>query len=181
MARLAQCHFCAIARCPVESVANALNARDSDPLIDLRQAALGRNFLAMPPILKLITVTALGALIPVTTTVLPNFPAGVFGLFNRHISTSEWWSSGGGKLVLVATALFCASAVMMLRRSRYGRLIYIAALITMCMAIPIVAGVVGMDVVEWRFLLAVNLAWTVGLALYLYLDMSTRDYFRTVG
>jgi hypothetical protein len=135
----------------------------------------------MPPVLKLITVTALGAVIPVITTVLPNFPAGVFGLFDRHISTSEWWSSSAGKMVSMTAALFCASAVMMLRRSRYGRLIYIAALITMCITIPTVAGVIGMGVVEWRFLLVVNLAWTIVLALYLYLNVGARNYFLAVG
>src|ERR1700677_1170833 len=143
--------------------------------------AVGRNFLAMPRILKLITVTGIGAVIPVATTVLPNLPAGVFGLFDRHISTSEWWSSSGGKMVSITAALFCASAFMMLRRSRYGRLLYIAALITMCIAIPIVAGVIGMGMVEWRFLLAVNLARTVVLGLYLYLNMGARNYFMAVG
>ena len=171
--------FCATARCPAERVANASIATDSTPVNDISLAALQRNLIAMPTLLKLITLTGLGALIPVTTTLLPNFQAGIFGLFDLHISASEWWSSTGGKMVSVTAALFCASAVMLLGRSRYGRLFYIAASLLMCFSIPVVASVVGVRMIEWRLLLAVNLVWTVVSALYLHYNSEVKQYFGT--
>jgi len=135
--------------------------------------------MAMPSMLKLITASVLGALISVITTMLPNSSAGVFGLFDRHVTTSVWWDSGAGKIVAVLAILFCVSAILMLRRSRYGRPVYIVALIAMSVSIPFIASVIGMSDSEWRFLLIANFVWTVVLSLYLYLNTAVRNYFRS--
>jgi hypothetical protein len=137
--------------------------------------------MAMPSMLKLITASVLGALISVITTMLPNSSAGVFGLFDRHVTTSVWWESGAGTIVLILATLFCVSAILMLRRSRYGRPVYILALIAMSVSIPFVARVIGMSVSEWRFSLVANLAWTVVLSLYLYLNTTVRNYFHSTA
>jgi hypothetical protein len=137
------------------------------------------NFMAMPSMLKLITASVLGTLISVITTMLPNSSAGVFGLFDRHVTTSVWWESGAGTNVGILATLFCVSSILMIRRSRYGRPVYILALIAMSVSIPFVASVIGMNASEWRCWLIANVVWTVVLSLYLYLDTAVRNYFRS--
>jgi hypothetical protein len=139
------------------------------------------NYMAMPNFLKLITASVVGLLLSVITTVPLNSSAGVFGLFDRHVTTSIWWSSGAGTIVLIVATLFCASAVLMLGRSRYGRPTYIAALVAMSVSSPFVADVVGVSAAEQRIFLIANLVWTVVLSLYLYFDTAVRNYFRSVS
>ena len=136
------------------------------------------NFMAMPSMLKLITASVLGALISVITTMLPNRSGGVFGLFDRHVTTSVWWESGVGTIVWILATLFCVSSILMIRRSRYGRPVYILALIAMSVSIPFVASVIGMSASEVRFWLIANFVWTVFVSLYLYLNTAVRNYFR---
>ena len=79
-------HFYDTTHFPVEHVASALSASGSASLTDKTSVSMGRSFMGMPALLKLMTITALGALIPVVTTSFPNWPTGVFRPLGRHMS-----------------------------------------------------------------------------------------------
>jgi hypothetical protein len=145
--------------------------------VSVAAGALAKNFVVMPDPLKLITASVLGVLISVFTTMFPNTSAGVFGQFERHLTTTVWWGSGAGTIVLIVAGLFFASALMMLRRSPHGRSTYIAALLAMSASIPFVGGVMGMSLAEQTGSVIFNLVWTLIVSLYLHTNTAVRDYF----
>lgn len=140
-------------------------------------SAMVKNFMAMPILLKLFTASALVVLLFVLETMLPH---GSVRVFDRQVTTSEWWASGAGPSMLIVAGLFCSSAVYMLRRSRYGRPTYILALIALFISVPYVAGVTGNGVATVsKSSLIADLLTTLGIAVYLYLSRGTRNYFRS--
>ena len=82
--------------------------------------AMARTFAAMPPVLTWLTVLGLSALVfPVAFTLL--------GLraFGRPVTGLAWWSSGAGPVSTATCLLTAASALLMLRRARYARILYL--------------------------------------------------------
>lgn len=134
-----------------------------------------RNFMEMPIVLKLLTVAACGVLIFAMGTMIPH---GVVHVGGMQLTTSEWWAVGAGPCLLVVALLFCASAVYMLRRSRYGRPSYVVAWIALSISIPYIAGVTGAGVPASRPGFISNLVLTTIIGLYLYLSKGARSYFR---
>src|SRR5690242_3074816 len=101
------------------------------------------NFRAMPAIVKLCTVAALGVMALVVTTKFPHISIHVG---DRQITTAEWWNIGAGPFMLVVGLLMVSSAVMMLKRSRHARLAYAVAWSALCISVPFVSGVSGLGV-----------------------------------
>jgi hypothetical protein len=138
-----------------------------------------KNFMAMPILLKLLTAAGFGVFLIAISTMRPHSIISVFG---RPITASDWWASGAGPFLLIVALLFCASAVMMLRRSGHARLAYIVALIALSISVPYVSGVTGVGVAAVsKSSLISNSLLTLVIALYLYLGRGTRNYFRSAG
>ncbi len=136
-----------------------------------------KNFMAMPILLRLCTGVAGGVLVFVIGTMLPHGSIRVEG---RQLTTSEWWAIGAGPFMLIVGGLFCASAVMMLRRSRHARLAYIVAWIALFISVPYIAAVTGNGVAAVsKSSLIADLLMTLAIVLYLYLSKGARNYFRS--
>lgn len=135
---------------------------------------MGRNFLAMPPLLKLLTAVTVAAPVIAITLMFPHQSIRVFG---RQVGASEWWSSGAGLTLLVVGALMLTASFLMLKRSRYGRPAYILGWIALSLSAPLIAYLTGTySPTEVPSLLS-NLVVTVLIGLYLYKSRATQKYF----
>jgi hypothetical protein len=135
-----------------------------------------KNFLAMPIILKLLTASALGMLLVIVSTFVPGGPIHVFG---REMTHSEWWATGAGLITVVVGFSATAAAVLMLKRSSYGRPAYMVASAAMSISVLFVAAVTGANVAKGIPTTIGNLLLTLVIALYLYLSKGSRNYFRS--
>jgi hypothetical protein len=139
---------------------------------------MGRNFLAMPQILKLLTAAA--AVLPLffLASTLPHTSIGLFG---RQLTTAKWWSTGMGLTTIFAASVMCIAAFLMLRRSIYGRPAYILAWVTLSFSIPLAAHLTGTETAALTPLFVSNLLLTSAIGAYLYLSASVRGYFDPVS
>jgi hypothetical protein len=137
---------------------------------------MGKNFMAMPSLLKLLTVVTVGVPIFCIATMFPHQSIGVFG---RQMTASEWWSSGAGPTTLVVGGLMLAAAFLMLRRSRYGRPAYLLGLIVVSLSAPLIAYLTGSDFPADVPSLLSDLVFTVFIGLYLYKSRAVQNYFST--
>jgi hypothetical protein len=135
---------------------------------------MGKNFMAMPPLLKLLTAVTVGVPIFCIATMFPHQSIGVFG---RQMTASEWWSSGAGLTTLVVGGLMLAAAFLMLRRSRYGRPAYLLGLIVVSLSAPLIAYLTGSDFPAEVPSLLSDLVFTVFIGLYLYKSRAVQNYF----
>jgi hypothetical protein len=139
---------------------------------------MGRNFLAMPQILKLLTAAA--AVLPLLC-LASTLPRTSIGLFGRQLTTAEWWSTGMRLMTTFIASVMCIAAFLMLRRSIYGRPVYILAWITLSFSIPLAAHLTGTEASALIPLLVSNLLLTSAIGAYLYLSASVRGYFDPVS
>lgn len=130
--------------------------------------------MAMPPLLKLLTAVTVGVPIFCITSMFPHQSIGVFG---RQMTASEWWSSGAGLTTLVVGCLMLAAGLLMLRRSRYGRPVYILGLIAISLAEPLIAYLTESDFRAEAPSLFSDLVFTVLIGLYLYKSRAIQNYF----
>lgn len=135
---------------------------------------MGNNFLAMPPLLKLLIMATLVGPAYVATSIFSHQPINVFG---RQISTSEWWSCGAGPTTLVVVGLMLAAALLTLKRSRRGRPVYILASLALSASIPLTAHFIRMDVFYALPSLTSNIVLTALIGLYLYRNCTAQNYF----
>lgn len=135
-----------------------------------------KNFFAMPTVVRLFTIASLCVVVFALATMFTHTSI-QFG--DRRITSTAWWNIGAGPFMLIVALLMVASAVMMLRRSRYARLAHIVAWIALTISIPFVAGVTGAKVAASKPSLIINGLLTLAMALYLYLSKATRTYFRS--
>jgi len=94
---------------------------------------LWTNFIEMPSVLKLIVVSGL---------VFPGFVVGSIvspvEVFGRDVGVGAWWASGGGPFMVVTGMLLWSASVRMLKRSAWGRHLYVGAWIVMGISGPVV-------------------------------------------
>ena len=135
---------------------------------------MGRNFLAMPPLLKLLTASAFVVLLFVVGSAFRNSGIEVFG---RQVSSANWWSSGAGLVTLIAGAILAASAILMLSRSRYGRPTYILGWVALDISILLISRITGTEVATAIPALISNVVITGVLGAYLYKSKAISHYF----
>ncbi len=82
------------------------------------------NFIAMPGILKLLTVSALAMFLIIISTINPNVKINVFGHYMTYL---EWWTTGAGIWIVLVGSTSVAAAVLLLMRSSYARPVYLVA------------------------------------------------------
>jgi len=136
---------------------------------------MGKNFLAMPLLLKLLTAVTLVVPAFCVTSLFPHQSIRVFG---QLMTATEWWSSGAGFVTLVIAGLMLGAALLMLRRSRSGRLMYILALILTSFSAPLITYLVPTDTPGAMSSLFANLVLTVFVGTYLYKSRSAQNYFK---
>jgi len=130
-------------------------------------------FLAMPWLLKLITLNAAcGVPLVLATIVGPPIYVG-----SNEISTSEWWASGAGVLVALAMIPVSASALLMLRRSARARKLYVSSVVLLSLTTPVAAYLTTKDITTAFYELAFLLLLFAFIAGYLYFNRGVRDYF----
>jgi len=132
-------------------------------------------FLAMPNLLKLVSAAAVGPVLFILIALISSGGTPILPLRGGTLGI-EFWTSSAGVAALSVSSLFCASSVLMLKRSRVGPVAYILALIGMCAALPALGEIVGIRTTALIFLLVVNIIWTVVLSLYFYLSPAVRNY-----
>ena len=127
----------------------------------------------MPKYLKMLTAMGFAVLAGVAATMLPSGVA----VYGRHVTTSDWWGSGAGLFLLCVGLIMSSSAVLMLKRSRYGRPTHIFG-----WAAISISGLLANYVAKGDFVVAipafgVSMVLTALIALYLYGNKNVRDYF----
>jgi hypothetical protein len=80
------------------------------------------NFSAMPGLLKFLTAHSLAAIVLLVVSVVPHDS---FFIDGRHVSYSEWWSSGAGPLASLLGILLPISGYLFLTRHRTARVTYL--------------------------------------------------------
>lgn len=130
--------------------------------------------MAMPRLLKLLTAAAAIPPIVCIGSMIPHRSIGVFG---RNMTTSQWWDSGAGLATLFASCLIIAAALLMLKRSRHGRPVYILAWVTMTLIVPLTARLVRADFATAVPSLVSNLVLTGVIGVYLYKSAAVKRYF----
>lgn len=133
-----------------------------------------KNGVAMPLPLKLLSSAALILLLFCVWSALPQVSIRIFG---RHISYSDWWSSGAGFATIVVSCLMIVAVRLMLARSEYGRPVYILGWIVLSALVPFIAWLTGIEVAKSIPSLVSNLVLTILIAAYLYKSKASRDYF----
>lgn len=157
-----------------KSVARSVLKSSVTKSIRLDGRTMGKNFMAMPPLLKLLTAMTVGVPIFCIASMFPHQSIGVFG---QQITVSEWWSSGAGLTTLVVGVLMLAAGLLMLRRSRYGRPAFILGLIAVSLSAPLISYLTESDFPAKVPSLLSNLVVTVLIGLYLYKSRTIQSYF----
>ena len=133
-----------------------------------------KNFIAMPAILKLLTAVVAISLVFCIGSTNPHWSINVFG---RQTTSSEWWVSGAGLATSIVSCLMLLSAILMLRRRRWGRQVYIFSWIVLSLLIPIVALLEGVGFYVAAPSLLSNLVLTALVSVYLYKSNAVENYF----
>lgn len=135
---------------------------------------MGRNFIAMPLLLKLLTVATVAVPIFCIQSLLPQQSINVFG---QHMNATVWWSSGAGLATLVASCFMLVASLLMLKRSHYGRLVYVLGWVAMSLFIPLIAYLVKVELTVALPSLISNLVLSAFIGLYLYRSSEIQNYF----
>lgn len=130
----------------------------------------------MPIILKLLTASALGMLVVIVSTFIPGSSIHVFG---RAMTHAEWWATGAGLVTLVVGLSAIAAAVLMLKRSSYGRPAYMVASTAMSLSVLFVAAITRANIAKAIPTTIGNLLLTLAVTLYLYLSKGSKNYFHS--
>jgi hypothetical protein len=133
------------------------------------------NFTSMPLILKLLTAIGISMIAGVLATV----NSGV-NMFGREISASSWWGSGAGFVFLAAALLMGCSAILMLYRFRYSRLLHVGGWVAITFATVIDAYILEVRSSMLIPTIVFNIFLTAGIALYLYFSKNVRNYFSDI-
>ena len=133
-----------------------------------------RNFLKMPWPLRILTAGGIAILFFVVGSMRPNSSINVFG---QPVTTAQWWDSGAGLFSLTVGLLICIATVMMLGRSRYGRLVYILTWIVISLSVPFTAGALGGASSHILSISISNVVLTLLIAFYLYMNAAVKIYF----
>ena len=140
----------------------------------LSEWELTRNFRAMPKLLRWLTALGLCVTLFFVPVLIPGNTVRAFG---RSISTQEWWLSGAGWIFACTYGLVPVSAVLMLRRSRYGRSLYVLACFTAIGFAPLAAWLVRAPGLLDLPSLVVGFIMVGLIALYLGRNRAVRKYF----
>jgi hypothetical protein len=128
----------------------------------------------MPFLLKLIVLSSVSAAVFLIGTVVTTAPILVFG---QRMTSSEWWASGAGLALLPAAVIGCAAAILMMRRSRYGRPVYILTLVAAYLSGPVVAHLAGKGIGTALPTLVAGLVVCIVASVYLYRSRAVDHYF----
>ena len=137
-----------------------------------------RNFIAMPWLLKLMTMSAFSVLGFLVGSVITTSPIAVFG---QPVAVSEWWSSGAGLLTVGIAIVGSTAGLLMLKRSQHARPAYILTWTLASLSLPIIATFTGKSVPGALPAAAFDLMVTVVIAVYLYNNEAIRRYFVDVA
>ncbi len=135
---------------------------------------LFHNFRQMPPGLKMITGVSLASAVFVLMSAEPGGHVTAFGM---SVSVSQWWASGAGMVILVIVLLLFISAILMLRRSPWGRPLQVLAWLTLSASIPLIARLTSAPLAGIRAETGVNFLFALAIGVYLYGSKRVRDYF----
>lgn len=128
----------------------------------------------MPAILKLLSVCFLVVLSFSMCSMIPGTSVVIFG---SEVSASQWWASGSGLVSFITAVSMMFASMLMLRRSRYGRLAYIFSWLAMDLSIIFVASSFGSGVGILISTLSNSLITTLLIVLYLYKSAAVKKYF----
>lgn len=134
-----------------------------------------RNFISMPLLLKVLTMATIALPIFCVQSLFPGHSINVFG---QHVFVSDWWSSAAGMVTVVISGLMLTASLLMLKRSIYGRVVYILGFITMSLSIPLISYLLKIDSPNVLPSLISNLILSVVIGVYLYTNRDIQTYFK---
>jgi len=132
-----------------------------------------KNFLEMPRWLKLLTVASFA--VPVLALAKPFSGIGVFG---EDIDPSTWWRTGSGLAFILPALIMGLSAVLLLRRSQYGRPTQVVGWVAMTVGTYVAAHLMQINPPMLIPGIAFNSGITLCIAIYLYFNKDVRSYFK---
>lgn len=134
-----------------------------------------RNFIAMPGFLRLLMLLGVSGM-PLMLLAAATMGVEVQG---QVIDARSWRSSGGAWVALFPFVFTTWSSILMLARRAYGRWIYLVAMSSSNMVIPLAIGMAGVVVPEatMRLAMGVSAVMAVVLGGYLFFAPSVRAYF----
>ena len=124
------------------------------------------NFKTMPMLLKFLTAHAIACIAFLFGSVIPHDSFSVNG---QSVTYSEWWSSGIGIYVSILGALMAIAGYLLVSKKRFSRQIYLAV-------VPLGLVVPYLKFGEYT-LAVVGVVITLGIAAYLFLKASAKEYF----
>jgi hypothetical protein len=133
-----------------------------------------KSFKAMPSILKWLCVVGLVPPLFLFGTLIPNGSINVDG---KPMANSDWWSSGAGAVVAVLAIVMTAAEIMLLRRSKYGRPIYLIGMALTMASGPPIEKLLEPNATPYLQPLVFNLVIVVLVAWYLYGNKAVQKYF----
>jgi hypothetical protein len=131
-----------------------------------------KNFLAMPGILKMVTVLGFFTLVWVATSLVNGVD-----VFGKHVDTATWWAEGAGYCCLFAALIASWSSILMIMRSRYGRPVCIVGWLAIAASSLLGAYIAEVPYVSYMPGIVSSLIMTACVAGYLYLSKRTKTYF----
>ena len=134
-----------------------------------------RNFIVMPLLLKILTVSIIALPIFFILTLFSGHSINVFG---RYVSAHEWWSSGAGFVAVANTSIMLAASLLILKRSAFGRVVYVLGFLMMTLSIPLVTKLLKINGANVSAPFISNLILTVIIGVYLYTSKDIRNYFK---
>jgi hypothetical protein len=137
-----------------------------------------KNFSSMPGILK--WLTWLCSVLPIFLLVSLN-PYGSIKVAGRAMPNAEWWASGAGVVVLVLAIAMTTAGILLLKRSPYGRPIYILGMLATFLSGPLIGKLTGSDDAEPLWSILLGILPLAAIAWYLYASKATRKYFRELN
>lgn len=130
------------------------------------------NFIRMPGLLKVLTLLGIFSILWVLITAF----SGV-NVMGHYITAAVWWESGAGVLCLFAALIMNASAILLLRRSRYGRTLHIigwiAIILVSVFSFYLVKAIPKFLMLETIF----NFVIILCIGLYLFFNRKVNSYF----
>jgi len=124
------------------------------------------TFKKMPTILKFLTAHALVCFIFLLAAIVPGIPISVNG---QEMTITELWSRGFGYPIIFIGVAMPICALLMLKRVKYSRLIYLVIL-SSSLILPFIY-------MQEIFSILFGIALTTAIGVYLYGKSTVRSYF----
>jgi hypothetical protein len=137
-----------------------------------------RNLKLMPGVLKWVTALCL---VPPVFTVGTLIPNGTVNVDGKPMANSAFWASGAGTVVASSGIVMIIVAALLLKRSRYARLVALVGFALTCLSGRLIPRLLHPEFVPSLLWLSGDLITVALLAWYLFGNTAVRNYFQSTS